>query len=241
MNKIAIWLRCMVFVKRTRLVTATILALSLIFGLAEEAGRGPMPKWLGIEDHEVLPENPREFNNGEFANFPDWKANKDLPSDCFTFARLRYPSAYNGFGRRRGGGMSRWMTDYPDADIDFSYRLQQMTALQVNPNAVICDIEPEQLRHYPFLYMTEVGSIGLADEQAKVLRDYMLNGGFIMVDDFWGDYEWEGFEVALKQIWPDRSFVELEIDHDIFHAVFDLKVKPQIPWHRFRGKSSAKW
>jgi hypothetical protein len=114
-----------------------------------------------------------------------------------------------------------------------SYRLQQLTSLQVNPNGAVVDIDPEQMRHYPFLYMIEVGHISLEDSEAKAMRDYMLNGGFIMVDDFWGTEAWENFEVALKQIWPDRKIEEIPLEHEIFHMVFPIKVKPQIPHIRY--------
>jgi hypothetical protein len=205
-----------------------LLALGAIMCAAQDtAAPERAPKHFGIDDDDYLPRDPREFQNGAFADFPRWPSNARQPNDAFTFARLRYNSGYDGRSRRRSTG--KWMTDYPDADIDFSFRLQQLTAMQVNPNGVIVDIEAEQLRHYPFVYMIEPGAITISDEQAKVMRDYMLNGGFIMVDDFWGDDEWEGFYAAFKQIWPDREFVELELEHDIFHCVFDLPVKPQIP------------
>ncbi|NNE91673.1 MAG: DUF4159 domain-containing protein, partial [Verrucomicrobiales bacterium] len=123
----------------------------------------------------------------------------------------------------------KWRIDYPDAELNFSYRLQQLTSLETNPNGVVVDIDAEQLRHYPFVYMIEPGDIWITDEEAKILRDYLLNGGFIMVDDFWGTYEWNSFYRALKQIFPDRDYVELELDHAIFDIVFDLPIKPQIP------------
>jgi hypothetical protein len=200
---------------------AFLLAISLIVGLAQEASSEGRPKSFGVPDLES--DDPREFGRGHHSDYPTWSVGRETPNDVFTFARLRYPSYSD---RRFRGG--RWNTDYPDSDLNMSYRLQQMTSLQVNPNGVVCDIEPEQIRHYPFLYMVEVGHIDLSDEQAKTLRDYLLNGGFLMVDDFWGIDAWDNFHIALKQIFPDRDFVELEIDHDIFHCVFDLKVKPQI-------------
>jgi Domain of unknown function (DUF4159) len=199
----------------------------------------PRARNFGIKDSDIIPEDPREFMNGEFAAFPTWPLSKDLPNDVFTFARVIYPSYNDGMGSgRRRGRFSKWMTDYPDSDMNLSYRLQQMTSLQVNPNGAVVDIDAEQLRHYPFLYMTEMGDNDVTDEQAKILREYMLSGGFIMVDDFWGTDEWETFYVAFKKMWPDRNFVELELDHDIFHCVFDLKVKPQIPGigYGMRGK-----
>lgn len=203
---------------------------------AQEQGGGDqrvMPRHFGTRDEQV-PRDPREFAarfRGE--EYPDWKVNKDLPNDVFTFARIRYNSAYRGRSSgRRGGG--KWMTDYPDSDLNLSFRLQQLTSLQVNPVGVVVDIEPDQVKHYPFLYMIEVGDIDLTDVEASTLRNYMLNGGFIMVDDFWGDREWQNFYAAFKQIWPDREFEELPIEHEIFNMVFPLKVKPQIPHIRFK-------
>jgi hypothetical protein len=191
-----------------------------------------LPHNFGVKDGSI-PEDPREADR---QNFPMWPVSSEMPNDSFTFARLRYNS-YGGRSHRHGN----WLTDYPDSDLNFSFRLQQLTSLQVNPRGAIVDIDPQQLRHYPFIYMLEVGGISLTDEEARALREYMLNGGFIMVDDFWGTEEWAGFYTALKQIFPDREPKELPLTHDIFHIVFDLKVKPQIPGIGFalRGRSQG--
>jgi hypothetical protein len=186
----------------------------------------PSPTNFGIKDGS-MPEDPREAGrNGQFLDFPTWPVSKELPNDLFTFCRLRHNSQKSG--RRRNGG-GDWLTDYPDADLNFSYRLQQLTSLQVSPKGAVVDINPEQMRHYPFIYMIEPGHITLTDEEAKTMRDYMMNGGFIMVDDFWGEEQWDNFYSALKQIFPDREPQELPLEHEIFHMVFPLKVKPQIP------------
>jgi len=205
-------------------------AASLVVAMAQEPSEGGKPRSFGVQDGS-LPDDPREFRRGGHGNeYPTWPVSKDLPNDVFTFARIRYNSA-GGRGWGRSG--RQWATDYPDSDLNMSYRLQQLTSLQVNPNGAVVDIDPEQMRHYPFLYMIEVGHINITDEEAKAMRDYMLNGGFIMVDDFWGTEAWENFEVALKQIWPDRKIEEIPLEHEIFHMVFPLKVKPQIPHIRF--------
>lgn len=207
--------------KRALLILITLASLLL----AQQDSPLQSPTNFGIKDADV-PEDPREFGRGEFMDFPTWPVNSEVPNDVFTFARLRFDSYSDGYGRRR---MGKWMTDYPDAELNFSFRLQQLTSIPTNPKGAVVDFEPEQLRHYPFVYMVEPGNISITDQQAKALREYMLNGGFVMVDDFWGDEEWQGFYQAFKQIWPDREFVELDLKHDIFHAVFDLKVLPQIP------------
>jgi hypothetical protein len=213
------------------------LPLLLLAGLVMAANEASpdlaiRPHNFGVnKGDDAYPENPRDYDRGDFSGFSNWSVSTDAPNDDFTFARIRYPSYGDtgnfDFGRRRHRS-GQWRIDYPGADLNLSYRLQQMTSLRVNPNAAIVEIEPEQIRHYPFIYMDEVGQIDLTEPQAKTLRDYMLNGGFVMVDDFWGTDEWEGFYRAFKMIWPDREFVELEMDHDIFHCVFDLKEKPMV-------------
>lgn len=217
-----------------KLLPALFALAALGFCLAEDT---PSPTNFGIRDGSV-PEDPREAGRGgQFLDFPTWPVSKELPNDVFTFARLRYNS--ESWGRRRGGG--KWTTDYPDADLNFSYRLQQLTSLQVSPKGAVVDIDAEQMRNYPFIYMIEPGHISLTEGDAKVMRDYMLNGGFIMVDDFWGEEEWDTFYVALKQIFPDREPQELPLEHEVFHMVFPLKVKPQIPsvGHAMAGRSQG--
>src|SRR5687767_5724251 len=173
-----------------RTVVAIAGLLMVLMLQAESPPSSPVPRSFGVKDGSV-PEDPRE---AEREDFPTWPVSAELPNDNFTFARLRY----NSYGRRWGRGGS-WLTDYPDCDLNFSYRLQQLTAIQVNPRGVILDIDAEQMRHYPFIYMIEVGNISLTDEEATIIREYLLNGGFVMVDDFWGTDEWDTFYTALKQ------------------------------------------
>ncbi|MEM9017180.1 MAG: DUF4159 domain-containing protein [Verrucomicrobiota bacterium] len=208
--------------RRISLAVFSITLLVTAFLLAQDSTSRYGPTWFGIEDG-YIPEDPRHFRGGRFYDFPTWPVSQELPDDVFTFARLRYNSG-TWMGQRE-----KWMIDYPDSELNFSYRLQQLTSLEVNPKGAIVDIDPEQLRHYPFIYMIEPGDIWITDEEARTLREYMLNGGFIMVDDFWGIYEWKNFYRAVKQIFPDREPVDLELDHPIFHMVFDLEIKPQIP------------
>lgn len=149
---------------------------------------------------------------------PVWEVHPALPRDVFTFARLRYPY-------RRG---LRWQADYPEAELHLSWRLHQLTSVQVNPFPVIVDLEPAELCEHPFLFISEPSNMNLSDEQARTLGDYMRNGGFILIDDFWGGDEWRIFAPTLKRIWPDSDPVELKHTHPIFHCVFDLKEPPQV-------------
>jgi hypothetical protein len=101
----------------------------------------------------------------------------------FTFVRIKRASG--GFA---GGGP--WTTDAPDSDLNLAYRLQQMTSIKVNPDGLFLRLTDKELPDYPFIYMVEPGSLSLDDEEVAALRKYLLNGGFLWLDDFWGDSEW---------------------------------------------------
>ena len=158
---------------------------------------------------------------------PMWENDPEFAGDVFTFVRIRYGS----YGRRgrRWGGRGDWATDYPDSDFNFSFRLQQLTSLKVNPNPVILELTDDALFDYPFIYMIEPGSLEFSEEEVVALRRYLLNGGFLMVDDFWGDYEYQNFYEQIKRVFHDREPEELDIDHEIFRCVYRLKEKPQVP------------
>ncbi|MBI1347691.1 DUF4159 domain-containing protein [bacterium] len=151
---------------------------------------------------------------------PEWELDPHFANDVFTFVRVRYGS-YSRW--------SRWATDYPDADLNFSFRLQQLTSLKVDPNGRILELTDPELFRYPFIYIIEPGDLSFTEEEVVALRRYLLNGGFLMVDDFWGDDEYENFYREIKRVFPDREPLELPLDHPVFHCVYDLSERPQIP------------
>ncbi len=153
------------------------------------------------------------------SDVPIWTNAPGFESDAFTFCRVRFISDYTE--RRRSSG--NWCTDFPDSDMNLSFRLQQMTSLKVNPDGRFLRLNNQDLPNYPWIYMVEPGRLRLDDEEVKILRDYLSNGGFLMADDFWGDAQWENFEREMKRVLPERQFVELPMDHPVFHMVFDLR------------------
>jgi hypothetical protein len=189
------------------------------------------------------------------ADLFSWEVNKEFSTDVFTFVRVRYSSSSGGpvirpvqgitrskwfddppvigsgpfnqgWRYRSGGG---WSTDYPTADNNFSFRLQQLTSMQVNPNPIALQLTSPELCNYPFLYMCDPGySLNLTEAEVKALRTYLLNGGFLMMDDFWGDNEWENIYNQMKRVFPEYEPIELGLEHPIFNCVFVLKKKPQI-------------
>jgi len=155
---------------------------------------------------------------------PQWEKNKEFEHDVFTFVRIEYDSAYGGWGGRR-----RWETDYPDADLNLSYRLKELTSLEVDPDGKTLRLSDPELFNYPFIYLIEPGYMLLQDDEVIALRNYLNKGGFLMVDDFWGEREWRNFYREIKRVFPDREPEEIPLEHEIFHIVYDLKEKPQIP------------
>src|SRR6478752_7129413 len=166
-------------IRTTPLVVLLIATLGLAGDSPPQDSALPHNFGIGGKEDSGVPEDPRDSNMRERDSYPVWTVSKELPNDVFTFARLRYQTAGRSYYRHG----RKWLIDYPDSDLNFSYRLQQVTSLKVNPKGAIVDIKPEQLRHYPFVYMLEIGNIDISDEEARILRDYALNGGFIMVDD----------------------------------------------------------
>ncbi|MCB1122195.1 MAG: DUF4159 domain-containing protein [Verrucomicrobiae bacterium] len=152
------------------------------------------------------------------SEFPMWENHPEYEEDVFTFARIRYIPHY-----RRG-----WDGDYPEADWNISYRLQQLTSLKVNPNPAVIELTDPELFDYPFIFIIAPRSVVFSDAEAKALRQYLLNGGFLMVDEFWGPEQWDHFYLQLKRVLPEYEPRELSLDHEIFHNIFDLREKPQV-------------
>jgi hypothetical protein len=160
----------------------------------------------------------------------EWPIDSNFKKDLFTFARLEYHS-YRW--------TDSWLTDFPDSDLDFSFRLQQLTSMKVNPVPVRVKITDKELFDYPFLYMLEVATLTFYEDEIEPLHRYLTNGGFLMIDDFWGDQGWESFKMEMKRILPDVEPTELDLSHPIFHCVFDLKEKPQVPGITHTSKESG--
>jgi hypothetical protein len=159
------------------------------------------------------------------AGVPEWNVDDNFSDDIFTFVRIMY-SSNRGWGGRGGGS---WRTDFPNADLNFSYRLEQLTSMIVDPDAGTLDLLDDKLYDYPFIFIIDPRSLSFRDNEAKALKRYLLNGGFLMVDDFWGTTMKRHFFEELEKVFPDKTPISLELTHPIFNAVFPLSIKPQVP------------
>jgi Domain of unknown function (DUF4159) len=209
----------------------------------------------------VQPRPFREYPGTEYEGF-------DLPPDYqqpaeWVFARLMYPPftdqgppgyRYNGFRRRRYGnwkqGRSAWTTDYPRADRHLAVALRRLSRIHIRSVEQPVDLDDSSdVFNYPWLYAVEVGQWDLTDEQARKMREYIDRGGFFMCDDFHGTAEWEVFLRSMQRVFPDRPIVDIPNDDAIFHVVYDLDNRYQIPGAQYLRSGSlsevdgyqAKW
>jgi hypothetical protein len=108
-----------------------------------------------------------------------------------------------------------------------------LTRVHARSNEEVIDIDSPDMYNWPWLYAVEVGRWYLNDAQAKRLRDYLDRGGFLMVDDFHGTYEWAAFMDSLKRVFPDRPVVDLESSDPIFHTLYNLDERVQVPGRHY--------
>jgi hypothetical protein len=173
----------------------------------------------------------------------DWQEKTE-----WVFARLMYPQHPNArFGRwRRFGGApldwreggTSWSQDYPRADRHFAQALRRLTRIHVRSVEQPVNLDNEDdVYNWPWLCAGEMGDWKLTAAQAKTLREYLLRGGFLMLDDFWGTEEWDRFKESMDRVFPERPIVEVEDADAIFHTVYDLDDRYQVPgqWALRRG------
>ena len=179
----------------------------------------------------------REYPGIEYNTFP-------LPSDYaekteWAFARLMYPPSPTRFGGFRGGanwkaGYSIWTQDYPRADRHFSQAIGRLTRLHVRSAEQPVDLDdPNDVYNWPWLYAVQTGQWRLTDSQAAKMREFLLRGGFFMCDDFWGTPQWQVFRDSMDRVMSGRPIVEIPDSDAIFHTVYDLTDRYQVPGARY--------
>jgi hypothetical protein len=175
----------------------------------------------------------------------------ELPPDYqeqseWVFARLMYPqhprARFGGYRRFGGGdwreGGTSWTQDYPRADRHFAAALRRLSRIHVRSVEQPVNLDDgDDAFNYPWMNAGEMGDWRLTEQQAQALREYLLRGGFLMLDDFWGAEEWNRFNESMRRVFPDREIVEIANDDPIFHVVYDLDERYQVPgqWALARG------
>ena len=181
----------------------------------------------------------RQYPGWEYSDFPlpaDWQVAGE-----WTFARLMYPPIAGGYGYRRRRmnvdwtqGYSNWTIDYPRSDRHLSEAVRRLTRIQARSVEQPVNLDDgAEVYNWPWLYGVEVGHWNLTDPQAAKLRDFLLRGGFFMCDDFHGTEEWSVFIASMQRVFPDRAIVEIDNGSAIFHTLFDLDDRYQVPGAQF--------
>jgi hypothetical protein len=136
----------------------------------------------------------------------------------FVFARVQF-----GSGRRGFGGYGGWAHDYPDAEEHILQVANEATTLNVQKMSyVIVRLDSPEIFRYPFIYFSEVGEMNLSAEEVTGMREYFNRGGFAMIDDFDSQWSLDWFQSQMRRVFPERNFVDLTIDHPIFHTFYEI-------------------
>ncbi len=186
-----------------RSITIAISCLIVALGVCASGLRGQQ------RDGDLPEELPVPIRDPEAIQFK---------TSDFTFVRISYSEPPGS-----------WDTDWPAADRRFSAHVGNLTGLSTNGDGLVWELTDPNLSQYPFIYIVEGGRMRLSDAEVAGLRDYLLGGGFLMVDDFWGEQEWESLAGELRRVFPDREPIELQIDHEIFRNPYEFSEIPQVP------------
>jgi len=183
----------------------------------------------------------RQFGGFGPRGYPAKFARADSFGRGFNFCRAVYTS-----GRREAGGQG-WSTDYPDAELNFSIRLSELTKTRVSkdshgtPDHLVVRLTDDALYQCPYLHMEDVGTAAFTEAEVRGLQAYLLKGGFLWVDDYWGTYAWQNWASQLARVLPPSEYPvqDLTPDHPVFKMMFEVHELPQIPSiQAWRGDSS---
>jgi hypothetical protein len=207
-----------------RIVLSSLIALALVATAA-----AAQQIWVG---------------GGRFWRTPPKWAKREHFDGSFNFCRAYYTS-----NRREDGGTG-WDTDFPGADNNFSVRLGELTKMPIKlddhgqPDYVVVRITDPLMAHCMILHFEDAGTIHLSSEEVASLREYLLKGGFITVDDFWGTEAWDQWAEEIGRVLPEYPIVDLPPDHPIMHTLYDVKEIEQVSsiqfWRRSGGNVSER-
>lgn len=123
----------------------------------------------------------------------------------------------------------RWAIDYPEADRHFLVALRRLTGVDAFAADNAVDLGQTLLRDFPFVYVVEAGALQLDEDEREALRGYLLAGGFMVIDDFWGTWAWDNLAAEMALLFPDRAMQDIPLDHPLFHTFYDIDELLQVP------------
>ena len=196
----------------------------------------PDPDTLPTDASKVGKRTSRKAQEpGKFRQYEGWEYDDyPVPPDAavpaeWVFARFMYRAipTYRGRG-------NNWTIDYPRSDRHLSAAVRRLTRIDARSvEEPVAAEDNDDIYNWPFLYGVEVGHWDLTDLQAAKLRDFLMRGGFFMCDDFHGTWEWDTFVASMKRVFPDRPIIDIPNSDPIFHTVYDLDDRYQVPGEQF--------
>jgi hypothetical protein len=178
-------------------------------------------------------------------SLPARYAPEHMPDSAFVVCRLAYRSV-----RSEPMGIG-WQTDYPFAEINLTTRLSELTKTRVSrrnngePNHFVVRLTDDALFNCPLTVASDVGTIGFRPDEIDRLRTYLLKGGFLWVDDFWGTLAWQQWSSEIAKVLPPSEYpiVDIEPDDPLLKTMFEVKQIPQITniqfWRGVDGRSTS--
>ena len=195
--------------------------------------RGLAALLVGVSLVGVALADPLPFRQYPGVEYYDFELPTDfrVPAE-WVFARLMYPSL--GWGGQWQYGGTSWTIDYPRGDRHIAALVRRLSVIDARSVEQPVNLEDgDDVFNWPWLYAVEVGQWDLTDSQAAQLREYLLRGGFLMVDDFHGTREWANFEAQMKKVFPERQIEDVDISEPIFHCFFDIEKLFELPGLQF--------
>jgi len=182
-----------------------------------------------------------QFGRGGFFGYSARVATPQDFDGRFHYCRVVYRQALDGSG-------GSWRTDYPRADINFSIRFSELTKANVSfgaqrePNHLLVNLGGQELFGCPVVIMSAPGAAAIDDKEAVNLRTYLLKGGFVWADDFWGSYQWDHWVGQLRRVLPASEYpiFDVQLDHPLFRTQFEVGAMPQIPNIGFYMRSGGR-
>ena len=181
------------------------------------------------------------YGSGPYAPVTPEQANEKAE---FSWSRLQYTAAQRSFGGFGGGGFGygggygyggrwTWGQDYPKADRQFLLALRRLTRVNARSTEQVVNLDDDKIFNYPWVYAVDVQDWTFTPPEAKRLHDYLLKGGFLMVDNFHGTADWENFMNGMRLVIPDRPVEDLSNSDEIFHVLYDLSDRFQVPGEQY--------
>jgi hypothetical protein len=188
-------------------VSTTMIATVAVVASAQFGQRFRLPEGPGVPPRYP----PKEFADG-----------------TFMICKLQYTMV-----RWEAMGVG-WSTDYPYAGINLMIRMSELTRAPITrnehgePNYWVVRLTDDALFRCPILMGSDVGTMGLSDQEARRLREYLLKGGFLWVDDFWGTPAWEQWSSQIHKALPEYPIFDIPVSHPIRHIMFPINEVEQV-------------